>query len=407
MRFYKNPQSTTAFILMLGIGVFIGWKTALFSVQDDLKKVSELPTTSSGEVLPLNLDLLWEVYDRIEKDYVDKAILDSEKQLYGSIKGLVDSLEDPYTSFMTPQETRDFQQSLEGTLKGIGAELTMQDGILTVIAPLKGSPAEQAGLKTGDIIYMIDDTFATDLNLFEAIRRIRGEAGTQVKLTIIREGNDQPLELTIERAEITVPSVELKFYGENESIAYLSVNQFGDKTEAEFDAAVQELLLKPVEGLVLDLRYNGGGFLDVSIDMLSDFLEGKKKAVLTKHREESENEVFYTNESSRLATIPLVVLVNEGSASASEIVAGAIQDYKRGVVMGIQTFGKGSVQIVDVLEDGSSLRLTIAKWHTPNDRSIDDVGVTPDIVVELPEDAPAADPDAQVQAAIDYLQKKE
>jgi carboxyl-terminal processing protease len=404
-RFYPNARgsrSILSFVLILGMGLFIGWKSAIYTFREELKNSGAL-ATETAQTEPINLDLFWEVYHRLEQNYVDPTALDTENELYGAIKGMVNALGDPYSVFMSPEETQEFQASLGGTLQGIGAELSMKDGNLVVVAPLKGSPAEKAGLKTGDVIYKIDELFVDDLTLWDAIRAIRGEPETTVTLTIFRKGTDNSFQLPIQRAEINVPSVELKFYGENENIAYLSIYQFGDKTEAEFDAAVRELLLKPVDGIVLDLRDNGGGFLDTSVNILSDFIEGKQKAVVTKHRDEKKNEIYYTNESARIATIPLVVLVNKGSASASEIFAGAIQDYKRGIVMGTQTFGKGSVQVVEVLNDGSSLRMTIAKWYTPKDRSINDVGITPDIVVELTEEQMTNEQDPQLEAALTYL----
>ncbi|MDP2624896.1 MAG: S41 family peptidase [Candidatus Peregrinibacteria bacterium] len=411
MRFKHSSTSGATLLLMVVLGGFIGWQSALYTVKDQLEDALEATDTTADnaetEALmgSLDLELFWEVYSMLEGDYVDDTLLDNEAQLYGAIKGLVDSFDDPYTVFMTPEESSDFQDSLEGTLQGIGAELTMQDGELTVIAPLKGSPAEEKGLKPGDVIYMIDEEFVSDLTLFEAIMSIRGEEGTTVKLTLIRDGETEPLILEIERAVIEVPSVELEYYGDDEQIAYISIYQFTDSTEIEFDEAVQDILLNDVEGMILDLRYNGGGFLEVSVDILSDFIEGKEVAVITKHRDEADNEIFYTNESARLADIPMVVLVNEGSASASEIVAGAIQDYERGLIMGIETFGKGSVQIVQTLEDRSSLRMTIAKWYTPNDRSIDDVGITPDTIVEISDEDYENDIDTQLDAAIEYLEE--
>lgn len=407
-RFIRGRSAAYSFFI-LAIGLFIGWQSALYSVQDGLSEPqaqSEVsPTEEAKNPETLDFDFLMNVYEQVKADYVDVSALDAETQLYGAVKGLVKSIGDPYTTFMDPEETEQFQTSLEGTLEGIGAELTMEDNLLTVIAPLKSSPAETAGLQAGDVIYKIDDLFVSDLTLFEAIMHIRGEAGTTVTLTLVREGQDDFMELVIQRAQIDVPSVEFQYKGPNENLAYISVYQFADKTEAEFDRAVQDVLLHEVDGVILDLRYNGGGFLDVSVDMLSDFLEGKQKALVTKHRDESQNEIFYTNESARLAHLSLVVLVNEGSASASEIVAGAIQDHKKGVILGTQTFGKGSVQVVNVLDNGSSLRTTVAKWYTPSDRSINDVGITPDMVVEQIDDEAAVD--EQLEAAIRYLEELE
>ncbi|MFA6435964.1 MAG: S41 family peptidase [Candidatus Gracilibacteria bacterium] len=404
--FFPRQSRTLSLLLMLLLGGFLGWEIAIYNVQNQIIPISTPDTKPSQteEVTPLDLSLFWDVYDLLDKEYVDPTKIDDEAQLYGAIKGLVKSLEDPYSEFMTPTETSEFENSLAGTLQGIGAELTMKDNNLTVVTPLKGSPAEEKGLRSGDIIYMIDDAYASDFSLFEAISKIRGEEGTVVKLTLFREGETDPIVLEIERKKIDLPSVELEYKGKNNDIAYISISQFGDKTSVEFDNIVTDLLLRPVNGIVLDLRYNGGGYLDAAVDILSDFLEGKQVAVINKQREDSEDEILYTNESARLSSVPLVVLVNEGSASASEILAGAIQDYKRGLIMGAQTFGKGSVQVVEPFRDGSSLRVTIAKWYTPNDRSISDVGITPDTVVTQNETDFENEIDTQLEAAIDYLE---
>lgn len=401
-RFRPGSRFGLSFILIVLVGGFIGWESALYSVRDQIKP-AETPLQEAAST-PLNLSLFWDVLAQLESSYVDDIALDKEAELYGAIKGLVNSVDDPYTVFMTPEETVEFQASLDGTLQGIGAELTMKDDLLTVIAPLKGSPADLAGVKPGDVIYKVDGDFVADMTLFEAIMKIRGEEGTTVKLTIIREGESAPLEFSIVRAKIEISSVTLEYKGENDNIAYLNIAQFSDDTEKEFDKAVQDILLNDVNGIVLDLRYNGGGYLDVAVDILSDFIEGKKTAVITKHRDPAKNEIYYTNESGLLKDLPLVVLVNEGSASASEIIAGAVQDLEHGIVMGQQTFGKGSVQVIERLEDGSSLRITIAKWYTPNDRSIDDIGVLPNTLVEMNEDDVANDIDTQLETAINYLQ---
>lgn len=410
MRFYPSKRSTASTLFVLLIGGFIGWESALYYNRQTLTPSSSdtsAETEAIAEASGLDLDLFWDVYEFMKTGYVETQGLDPEQQMYGAIKGLVNSVDDPYSVFMTPEESQQFQQSLEGELQGIGAELTMKNDQLVIIAPLKGSPAETAGLKPGDVIYKVNGEFVADLTLFEAIMKIRGPEGTTVKLTVFRNGNNDPIELDITRSKIEIPSVELKYVGEDEKIAHLIISQFGDNTETEFDKAVQEILLKEVKGIVLDMRFNGGGYLDVAVDVLSDLLEGKKKAVVTKMRDPKDNEIFYTNESGLLKDFPLVVLVNKGSASASEIVAGAIQDYERGTVMGEQTFGKGSVQVLERFEDGSSLRLTVAKWYTPNDRSIDDVGVMPNtIVVISPEDA-EKEVDTQLNKAAEVLQGAE
>ncbi|MBT5016244.1 S41 family peptidase [Candidatus Peregrinibacteria bacterium] len=399
-RFRQPKRSFFSLVILVLIGVFVGWKLALYSVSDELNGI-----TDEQDVYPLNLSLFWETYEILEDGYVDVLALDEEQQLYGSIKGMVDALDDPFTVFMTPSETNDFRHSLEGEYVGIGAELTIKNGDLVVIAPLKGSPAEEAGLLPADVVYLIDGNLVAEMTLFESITSIRGEEGTTVILTVLREDEKEPVELEIERAQVDVPSVEVTYYGDDEELVHIVISQFNDDTEVEFEEVVQEILLKDIEGVMLDVRYNGGGYLDVAVDILSDFIEGKDKAVITKQRDEANNEIFYTNASSRLADLPVVVLINEGSASASEILAGAIQDYERGILIGETTFGKGSVQVVDVLDDGSSLRYTIAKWHTPLDRSIDDVGIDPDIVVEYTKENRENDEDPQLDAAIEYLQE--
>ncbi len=351
----------------------------------------------------VDLSLFWTVWNTLEKKYIDENVVEREKMVYGAIKGLVDALDDPYTVFMDPDESREFSDSLEGTLEGIGAELSVEDKSIVIVSPIKNSPAERAGLLPGDIIYKINDELAGDMTLFEAIGKIRGRKGTTVNLTIVREKIDKPIVVSIVRDSIELESVTVEKL-EN-GITYLSVNQFNEKTLDEFNKAVSEMILKEPKGLIIDLRYNGGGYLDAAVDMLSFLLPSHTEAVKLRARDgaETKDETLYTNGNPKLLNVPLVVLVNEGSASASEILAGAIQDNKRGVVMGTQSFGKGTVQEVDSFEDGSSIRITIAKWMTPSGRDINKIGVTPDMIVELTDDDVAKKYDRQKEEAIKYL----
>lgn len=349
------------------------------------------------------MDLFWNVWNVVEESYVNHDTVDSQDQIYGAIRGMVDSLEDPYSVFMTPEETEQFQSSLNGELEGIGAELTVKDQLLTVVAPLKDSPAEEAGLLAGDIIYLVNDLPTSDMTLWEAIMQIRGEPGTDVTLTVLRETAEEPIELTITRQKIDVPSIELTYEErEDKKLAHLAIYQFGDDTYNEFEIAVRDILLSDADGMVLDLRQNGGGYLTPSIDMLSEFFKEIQVGVIVKSRTEGD-EPLSTSGQGQLADIPLVVLIDEGSASASEILAGALQDYQRGVLMGEQSFGKGSVQELKDLSDGSSLRLTIAKWYTPNDHSIDHTGITPDQIVEMESINIDTPDDVQLDAALNYL----
>lgn len=410
MPYHKRTRSPLSFIstLFMVVAFVIGWKMALHFnaplIDDDPKNPidvltnSNVPPTTAEQ---LDLELFWNVHHILKNNYINEEALSTESMLYGAIKGLTASLDDPYTVFMSPTETEEFQNSLNGELEGIGAELTVENGLLTIVTPLKGSPAERAGLQTGDIIYKIEDEFAADLPLFDAIMKIRGPRGTPVSLTLFREGLNEPLEVTITRARIEIESVT---WEEKENqIAYISINQFSDSTKIEFQKIVSEVLLIQPKGIILDLRNNGGGYLDIAVDILAEFISGKKPVVTMKQRDPSKNEIVYVSGDARLPEVPLIVLVNNGSASASEIVAGAIQDLKRGIIMGTQTFGKGNVQEIDLLEDGSSLRITIAKWYTPNDRSIDHIGITPDQLVEFTEEDFLAERDPQLDTAIEYL----
>ena len=409
----KKSTRLLSYFLIFSIVFLTGWEAASYYHNKAARATSgtqqEVPSPvaalssllSSQDENPADLSLFWKVWGIVSDLYVDETALNKQTMVYGAIKGMVASLEDPYTVFMTPDETKDFDESLNGTLEGIGAELTVKEGVLVIISPLKNSPAEKAGLLPGDVVYKIDGNITSDLTLFEAITKIRGAKGTTVTLTMLRKGKKDPFDVAIVRDEVNIESVSMEDKGKG--IYYIAINQFSDNTKTEFDKAIQEILLKDPKGIVLDLRYNGGGYLDISVDILSEFLNGKIEAVTIKRREAKDNETMYVSGNAPLAEVPLVVLVNKGSASASEIVAGAVQDHKRGVVMGEQTFGKGSVQEVDKLPDGSSLRITIAKWYTPSGKNISEVGITPDIEVALTEQDAEAKRDPQLDSAVKYL----
>jgi carboxyl-terminal processing protease len=387
-----------AIFFWLLVGAGMGWTAN--ALVDGKLTIDDYVSSSTEEA---DMSLFWNVWDTLNESYVNTDKLDQQKQVYGAIAGMVEALDDPYTVFMTPDETESFHQSLGGELEGIGAELTQEEGILTVVSPLKGSPAEAAGLQPGDIVYMVDGELTSDMTLFDAITAIRGESGTNVELTILRKGENEAIIMTITRGTIDVPSVESEVVTQGDKkISVISMYQFGDNTLEAFRNSAREAVLENVDGIILDLRLNGGGYLDVSVEVLSEFFEEEQKAVIVKRRND-DNQIVYTAGNGQLSAIPLVVLVNEGSASASEIVAGAIQDYKRGVLIGTKTFGKGSVQELANLEDGASIRMTVAKWYTPNDRSIDHEGITPDTIVEMESSEIGEETDVQMQSALEYL----
>lgn len=387
---------------ILLLGTLIGWQAHSIQFANS-ETVNGSPQTSESQ--GLDLGLFWDVKASIEKSYVDLEKIDNQKQLYGAISGLVNSLDDPYSVFMDPEETKNFNSSLNGELEGIGAELTVDEsGSLSILAPLKDSPAQKAGLLPGDIVYKVDDQATSEMTLWEAIMEIRGEQGTDVHLTILRDGVDDPIEMIITRQEISVPSVELETVEKDgKNIAHLSIYQFGDDTYSEFEEAVRELTLNAPDGLVLDLRMNGGGYLDAAVKIASEFFSDERTAVIVKYRDRP-NEVIKTTGNGQLTTVPIVVLIDSGSASASEILAGALQDHERATLMGVQSFGKGSVQELKELRDSSTLRMTVAKWYTPFDNTIDHTGVTPDIEVKADEsESTDSDNDVQLNAAVDYL----
>jgi len=404
---YQVPEKRSyhflIYILVAVVSFVLGWQAVGFGylsgggVNINRNGIVEKESDIANDI---DLDLYWTIWEQLDKYYFDEDKLDEETLIYGSIKGLVDSLGDPYTVFMTPEESEEFSASLEGTLEGIGAELTVEGNNLVIVSPLRNSPAEKAGLLPGDIIFLIEGEPASEMTLFDAIMSIRGEKGTTVTLTIIRDGLEDAFEVSIVRDTIDIESVTIeKLDGD---ITYISVNQFNDKTNEEFGKAISGMILDEPKGIIVDLRYNGGGYLDIAVELLSYLLPANTEAVIVKQRG-IEEDVQLTNGNLKILNVPLVVLINEGSASASEIVAGSIQDHERGILIGTQSFGKGSVQEVDSFADGSSIRLTIAKWYTPNDRNIDEVGLIPDIVVEISDEDIENEFDSQKEAAREYL----
>ena len=402
----KRSYKFYAYILVAVLSFAIGWEASrLGFFTTNVVKIDNKSAVSTDQSMlekdGVDMGLFWKIWGELANKYVDESILKNEDMVYGAIKGMVSALEDPYTDFMTPQETVQFNESLEGTLEGIGAELTVKDKKLTIVSPLRKSPAERAGLLSGDIIYKIEGKPTDDMGVAEAITKIRGKKGTTVTLTIIRAKLEKPFDVTIVRDSIDIKSVtEEKL---DNGIVYLGVNQFNEKTNEEFSKYIADLIINEPKGLIIDLRYNGGGYLDIAVQLLSYLLPKDTPAVIIKERGKKDD-TRLTNGNPKLLNVPLVVIVNDSSASASEIMAGAIQDQKRGVILGIKTFGKGSVQEVEKFSDGSSLKLTIAKWFIPLGRTINHEGLTPDIFVEIKEEDIKNEYDRQKEEAIKYLE---
>lgn len=333
-----------------------------------------------------DLKVFTEVLSLVKKNYVEDV--KTKDMIYSAIKGMLNSL-DPHSGFMPPHAYKEMQVDTKGEFGGIGIQIGVKDGMLTVIAPIDDTPAFKVGIKAGDKIVKIDGESTKDMGLHDAVTKMRGQKGTSVVITIIREGWKEPKDFTIVRDIIKIKSVKSKVM--EDKIGYVKINQFQERTASDLQDALSSLSKEGITALVLDLRNNPGGLLNSAVDVSSQFLPADKVVVSIKGRngEKTEyrtEEIKTTEPASKQSifnTIPMIVLVNEGSASASEIVAGALKDWSRAVVLGTQTFGKGSVQSVIPLSDGSGLRLTTARYYTPKGTSIQTTGITPDIIVKL------------------------
>jgi carboxyl-terminal processing protease len=358
------------------------------------------------------LKLFTEVLSIVQNQYVDEVA--PKDLIYSAIKGTLRGL-DPHSSFLDPDSYKEMQVETSGSFGGLGIEITLRDDVLTVVSPIEGTPAYRAGLQTGDRIVKIDGLVTKDMQLPDAVKRMRGKPGTKVTITVVREGWTEPKDFDITREQIRVQSVRSHDLGGG--IAYVKLRQFQEQSPGDMAAALEKAAKSGMKALVLDLRNNPGGLLTAAVEVTEEFIDDGKLVVYTEGRVRNQNMRFSAHAKKSYPNLPMVVLVNLGSASASEIVAGALQDWGRAIVVGTQTFGKGSVQTIIPLSDGSGLRLTTAKYFTPKGRSIHGKGITPDIVVEIPKDKdtaakerpPSLDPveelrkDIQVQRALDVI----
>lgn len=341
------------------------------------------------------------------KDYFLKEV-DEERLMEGQLKGMFQALEDPYSVYMTQEEFKDFTEHTKGVYGGIGVIVTPgEDNLITVVAPIEGTPGERAGLKTGDKIIKVEGKEFTADNMDKAVKLMKGEPNTKVNITILRkdkDGKNEYIDMEIVREEIRLVTVKSDIIDDN--IGYIRITSFDELTYEDFKKELKTLVDKKVSGIILDLRYNPGGLLDVCVDIADEFLD-EGVVVYTETR---KGERTYEKSSAKHVDLPLVVLVNEGSASASEILAGAIKDRNRGILIGNKTFGKGIVQRIRQLSDGSGFKLTVSEYFTPNGTSIHGIGIEPDIVVDLPEDVEEIgienlDKDTQLKVAIEKMKE--
>jgi len=395
------------FILVVGIlisgiftgGFFVGKK----SVPEPSPSDTIIINRELGQPESVDFSLFWQVLKKIEQKYVNSKEIDYQEILYGAVSGMAESLDDPYTVFMEPRKTEEFVESVEtgGSFEGVGMEIAIKGGILTVISPLEGTPAMKAGIKAGDKIIKIDGEISDDLLLEEAVNKIRGEKGTNVVLTVFREKLEKPKDITITRNIIQVPIIKWEMKESN--IAYIKIYSFTGNLPKKFKSIISKAMDSGAKKLILDLRNNPGGYLSVAVDVASWFIPKGEVIVIEDHGENQEQEKYRSKGYNLLQELPIVVLVNKGSASASEIVAGALKDIRGVRLIGEQTFGKGSIQSLEAFKNGSSLKITVAKWLTPSGKSISEEGLKADIEVELTDEDFDANRDPQLNRALEFL----
>lgn len=371
------------FLAVFGLGIWLGASQAVYYVPQ--------PGT-------VDFSLFWDSYNKLHEYFIEPSKINDQKVIYGAIEGMAKTLQDPYTSFFDPEQAKRFQQDLAGSFEGIGAEIGIKKNQLTIIAPLDGTPGQKAGLKAGDLILKIDGKSASDMTTEEAVSLIRGPKGTNVTLTIFRTDWSKSKDIKITRDTIIVPP--MKWEIKNENIAYIRINQFGESLPSDFAKAVMKIFNSPAQKIILDLRNNPGGYLEVSQDIAGWFFTKGKTVVIEDFGKKKEQKIYKSEGSGSLADYPIVILINEGTASASEILAGSLRDNRNIKLIGAKSFGKGSVQQVVDLNGGSFLKITIAKWLTPNGNLISEVGLEPDIKIESSDD-PEKDP--QLDKALEII----
>ena len=393
-------------VLLIILAFLLGWQVGHKDLS--LQWQNYKPTFSATSKEPpknINLDfkLFWDTWDLLSSQYIERSAIDPKKLYYGAISGMVQAVGDPYTFFLTPEQQKSSKEELNGSFEGVGIQLGFnKNKRLVVIAPLSGTPAAQAGIKPEDIILKIEDKDTTSITLPEAVSLIRGPKGTKVALTILSGEAGEPKEYTLTRDTIIVKSVEVSFENTNsgKEVAVVKLSRFGERTKDEWNKAVTEIQLKNPSGLVLDVRNNPGGFLEGAVFIASEFLSD---GIVVKHESLEQKQDFEVNKEGKLTSIPMVVLVNKGSASASEIVAGALQDHTRAQLVGEKTFGKGTIQEAQELEGGTGIHITVAKWLTPNGRWVNDTeGLEPDVIVEM--DDEDKEKDRQLEKALELLE---
>ncbi|OGI81001.1 hypothetical protein A3B93_00615 [Candidatus Nomurabacteria bacterium RIFCSPHIGHO2_02_FULL_42_24] len=387
-------------IILVGVfvlGVRVGWLN-----RPEVQKVVDVLNKENEVVSSTDLEPFWKVWNLIDQKYPDAEKIGDQERVWGAVKGLAGSLDDPYTSFFPPEEAKDFEDSLNGEFEGVGMEIGIKDKIITIIAPLKDTPAYKAGIKAGDKILKIDENITDSMSVEKAVSLIRGPKDTTVNLTIFRETDKKPREISITRDRIVIPTLDTKL--RSDGIFVISLYNFSGNSSVLFQSALEEFIKSGSDKLILDLRGNPGGYLDTAINMASWFLPSGK-IVVTEDYGTLGKEKVHRSSGYDIFTdqLKMVVLVDGGSASASEILAGALSEHGVAKLVGEQTFGKGSVQeLIDVTDD-TALKITIAQWLTPNGISISKEGLKPDYEVEITEKDLETDRDPQMEKAMEII----
>lgn len=386
--------------LLLCLGIFGGGAFFGYSQRPALEKVLVLFNKEVQKPAEIDFSPFWVAWSTIEDKYADNEKLNNQKMVWGAIQGLVKSLGDPYSTFFPPEESKEFKQEMQGDFEGVGMEIGLRNNVIVVISPIKGTPAYRANIKAGDKILKIDDKSTTDMTPEQAARLIRGKGGTEVRLTILSKDEEKSKEITLIRERIQIPSLDTE--KKENGIFIIKMYNFSGNSTILFRNALREFILSGSDKLIIDLRGNPGGYLESAVDIASWFLP-LGEVVARERFSNGEETTFRSKGYDVFQNLPLVILVNEGSASASEIVAGALQEAGLAKLVGQKTFGKGSIQeLIPVTED-SSLKLTIARWLTPNGRSLSEQGLEPDIKIEITQENIEAGRDPQMDKAMEIL----
>ncbi|OGW22430.1 MAG: peptidase S41 [Nitrospinae bacterium RIFCSPLOWO2_12_FULL_47_7] len=404
---HKYRATHKVFILVVALVIFFSASRAGLSVyaQDESGKNAETKKNTKDSYE--RLKVFSEIFSLLEAGYVEEV--DNESLVSGAIRGMLKTL-DPHTSYLAPDAYKEMQVETSGKFGGLGIEISLKNGILTVVSPIDDTPAAKAGILAGDKIIKIGDESTIDMTLSEAVSYMRGDVGTPITITIFRESMKEPKDITLKRDIIKTQSVKSKLF--NKDVGYIKIKSFTKTTSSDLDKALDDLKKQGVSKLVLDLRNNPGGLLNQAVEVSDRFLEKDSLIVYTKGRTDDQNMRFVTHDKVKRVNYPMIVIVNGGSASASEIVAGALQDLGRAIILGTSTFGKGSVQTIIPLSDGSGLRMTTARYYTPSGRVIQENGILPDITVEMPiadeakdKEKDESDSEKKVQSEKDRMRK--